>query len=604
MAITGTVLLDTFATFDPSRVESHPRFCTFSPGAYFILVGGEDPRKNTRNVLAAQARLTRQGVTLKLLIVGKYEPVIIERLVAFHQAEGGRTADLQFVHGVEDGVLGALYHRARACICPSKSEGFSMPVIEAMACGTAVLASNCPAQLELVEQADALFDYDDVEGMAQVMQRAQQDDAWLASLRQSQRGIAQRFYEKEVAARLWQHVRRHLPGEHWPSRAARRARPRLALLTPYPAQGNHETNFIPTLARELAQSASVTVCTHERQPRPDPWIQDFQPLSDLAHIEGQFDKLVTVLGFNDHLMRYFTLAERYGGPCLLYQASLGQFYATTFGWHRLATVAERALARSVSRSELQYWVHNFHDSCCRFLSEVSRWSAPLITHSRLARAELDRQSAGSATFLAPCWTEIVEEAALSPENRARARQCLGLDPSLIHIAHLDPIDPAFAQVIVYALEHFRSWGYAAHLHLAGDMSEVKPLAQRLGLAECVHEIVQLGSDQRRQLWYSAADLGTCLRTADSLCLPERLMPMLASGVPTIVNREVAEGFQTPSYVCTVPDLPSSVLIAEQWLAAVTRNLHLERLSEARSQFAAERHPQRYARSLWHLLEAA
>jgi hypothetical protein len=54
----------------------------------------------------------------------------------------------------------------------------------------------------------------------------------------------------------------------------------------------------------------------------------------------------------------------------------------------------------------------------------------------------------------------------------------------------------------------------------------------------------------------------------------------------------------------VPDVPSSVLIAEKWLAALQANLHVERLTPERRRLVEQRNPERHARTMLHLLRAA
>ena len=154
IAVTGACLRDVFARFDPAAVPAMPRSCRFTPGEYFIMVGGEDPRKNTDKVLAAQAQLTRQGIRAKLLIVGLYAPRVMNPLLQEHRELGGLPRDVQFLYGINDEELTSLYYHSKACLCPSSNEGFSLPIVEAMACRAPVLAAGSAAQAELVEQPE------------------------------------------------------------------------------------------------------------------------------------------------------------------------------------------------------------------------------------------------------------------------------------------------------------------------------------------------------------------------------------------------------------------------------------------------------------------
>lgn len=75
---------------------------------------------------------------------------------------------------VEDGDLSALYSDATCFVYLSRFEGFGLPPLEAMACGTPVICANNSSLPEVVGQAGLLFDADDVSGVAHAMQRIAQ----------------------------------------------------------------------------------------------------------------------------------------------------------------------------------------------------------------------------------------------------------------------------------------------------------------------------------------------------------------------------------------------------------------------------------------------
>ena len=72
---------------------------------------------------------------------------------------------------VADGDLPALYTQARAFVYPSLFEGFGLPVLEAMQCGTPVITTNVSSLPEVAGQAAILFAPDDVAGLTQALDR-------------------------------------------------------------------------------------------------------------------------------------------------------------------------------------------------------------------------------------------------------------------------------------------------------------------------------------------------------------------------------------------------------------------------------------------------
>jgi glycosyltransferase involved in cell wall biosynthesis len=78
---------------------------------------------------------------------------------------------------VTDAQLATLYRDAVALVYPSRYEGFGLPVLEAMACGTPVIASRAASIPEVLGDAGVLLDPDDEAGWAEAIARVM-NDAW------------------------------------------------------------------------------------------------------------------------------------------------------------------------------------------------------------------------------------------------------------------------------------------------------------------------------------------------------------------------------------------------------------------------------------------
>lgn len=147
---------------DPLFTPDGPR----AEGRYFLFVGNDKRHKNVERLLEAFGRL--QGVQL-VLAGGAFG--------RFRDRE--RAVIAGFVSAEE---LASLYRGAIALVQPSVEEGFGLPVLEAMACGTAVITSNAPALIEVAGEAALHVNAQSAEDIAAAMQRVMRDDALRASL--------------------------------------------------------------------------------------------------------------------------------------------------------------------------------------------------------------------------------------------------------------------------------------------------------------------------------------------------------------------------------------------------------------------------------------
>jgi glycosyltransferase involved in cell wall biosynthesis len=132
-------------------------------GRYLLHVGTLQPRKNIPTLLEAFARLGESDLHL-VLIGGKgwlYDE-IFARVQALGLAER-----VHFTGYVPDDELPLWYNAAELLVLPSLYEGFGMPALEAMACGTPVVAANSSSLPEAVGEAGLLFEPLDVAGLVE-----------------------------------------------------------------------------------------------------------------------------------------------------------------------------------------------------------------------------------------------------------------------------------------------------------------------------------------------------------------------------------------------------------------------------------------------------
>ncbi len=173
------------------------------PDHFILYVGTVEPRKNLTTLLEAYIAV-RERITqfpLSLVIVGKKGWLYTS---FFHRLrELGLEKQVLLTGYVPDEDLPSIYSAADLFAFPSLYEGFGLPVLEAMACGTPVIASNRSSLPEVVGGAGILIDPLDVSGWVEAMERLLVDPEKRREM--SEKGLQQAMkfsWEKAAAMTL------------------------------------------------------------------------------------------------------------------------------------------------------------------------------------------------------------------------------------------------------------------------------------------------------------------------------------------------------------------------------------------------------------------
>ncbi len=178
------------------------------PPRFILFVGTLEPRKNVMRLLHAYARLS-PGRPPLLLIGGRgwlYDELFsaVERL---HLSE-----EVRFVGYVPAEELPWWYNAAELFVYPSLYEGFGLPPLEAMACGTPIITSTASALPEVVGQAGILVHPADTEALAAAIEQVLADRELRERMRAAGLAQARRFSWRQTARGTVASYRRALAG--------------------------------------------------------------------------------------------------------------------------------------------------------------------------------------------------------------------------------------------------------------------------------------------------------------------------------------------------------------------------------------------------------
>jgi glycosyltransferase involved in cell wall biosynthesis len=161
------------------------------PNRYLLFVGTIEPRKNLTRLLAAFETIYGEGLSDGLVIVGRRGWLYGDFFAHLEQSPVKQA--VLFPGYVMDEDLPGIYAGAQALVFPSLCEGFGLPVLEAMACGTPVVSSNASSIPEAGGEAALYFDPTDTAEITTTTRRLLREAGLQDSMRAQGLAQAARF---------------------------------------------------------------------------------------------------------------------------------------------------------------------------------------------------------------------------------------------------------------------------------------------------------------------------------------------------------------------------------------------------------------------------
>lgn len=184
---------------DPHFAEAaeHVKHDPDLPDDYLLFVSTIEPRKNVLGVLRAFALMAEWGYEGKLVVAGRWG-WRTDTIKAEWEASPVRDRIIHLDYVARD-RMAAVYSQARALLFPSWLEGFGLPILESMACGTPVVTSGRSAMPEVAGPAGVYVDPESAHGIATGAASLIEDVDHHARLQALGRDRAQRFSWDEAA---------------------------------------------------------------------------------------------------------------------------------------------------------------------------------------------------------------------------------------------------------------------------------------------------------------------------------------------------------------------------------------------------------------------
>lgn len=195
-----------FAPVNDKRKLDHVKEKYNLPSKFIFYIGGFDIRKNVDKLIKAYSSLTKHKKIEQSLVLGGKIPEnhrLIQKGAVINLSKLIRELEIfqkVCLPGyIEKQDLPAIYSLADLFVFPSLYEGFGLPVLEAMSCGSPVIASHSSSLPEIIPRKDLLFDPEDINRIQDTMMMILMDDAMRRSVSRWGRERARAYSWKKTA---------------------------------------------------------------------------------------------------------------------------------------------------------------------------------------------------------------------------------------------------------------------------------------------------------------------------------------------------------------------------------------------------------------------
>jgi glycosyltransferase involved in cell wall biosynthesis len=188
---------------DPDQLQRARHHLGVGEAPFVLAIGVLEPRKNLNRLMDAFSVLKQHGAVpadLKLVLAGG-KGWLFDGIFQHHAASPIRD-DILMPGFVPDEILPAIYSSAEVLAFPSLYEGFGLPILEAMACGTPVVASRASCLPEVAEGAALMVEPTNVDGLSTSLEQVLTDAELRARLIEQGRQRASEYTWRLAAERL------------------------------------------------------------------------------------------------------------------------------------------------------------------------------------------------------------------------------------------------------------------------------------------------------------------------------------------------------------------------------------------------------------------
>ncbi|KJV31650.1 glycosyltransferase [Luteibacter yeojuensis] len=516
---------------------------------FVMYTGGLDERKNVHSLALAFARLPHEVRRAhQLVFVGKASKGELEWLAEAASVAGLEEGEVVVTGYIEDNDLVDFYNHASVFVFPSWHEGFGLPPLEAMACGTAAIGSRTTSIPEVIGRDDAMFDPRDIGEMSGLIHRVLVDDDFRQDLERWGIERAGGFSWDTTAARAVEAMESVAKQGASAARSASgaapwRRKPRMAMVTPLPPGRSGIADYAAQLIPALARYYEIDVITPQDDVQAT-WIAANCGIRNVGWFEAhahEYDRIVYQFGNSTFHTHMFDLLPRFPGVVVLHDFFLSSIAAYLEisgerpGWWTRALYQSHGYPALMVRDSAATPQDAMDAFPCNL--DVLQAARGLIVHSRTA---IGMASQWYGKDDADHWDNIpLLRAPPNEDSRRIAREKLGLLDDDLLVCSFGIL--AYTKLNERLMEAWNASDLAGNAHcklvFVGDSPNVAYTALLERLMEGGTGIMITGHVDAADYatYLAAADIGVQLRSHSRGETSAAVLDCMVNGIATIVN---------------------------------------------------------------------
>ena len=597
------------------------RYSTGDSTGAIVVMTGDEPRKNTFGALAAIGAATAGEPERDVVVLGMAGQEM--RVYHWSIAAAMRPGETRTFGRISDSEMGEVLGSASLVVVNSFDEGLSLPVIEALAAGTPVVASNISSHRELIGSGGYLVDPADLKAASQAIRRYRGDRSAAAKQLRKLQSHSHLVLEDVIA----QVVDQHAPMKSAATFAevaggiagsSRSGKLRIGVATPWGFQPTGVADFSVATISALANLADVTVfttsggMTHSALAEQSGVDIDVKNIDELLENAGEhpFDVMVVVAGNSHFHLLFVELTTLTDCVVIAHDTRMVEFYMSLRDRGGVEQVMLKTLnpnAPADISPALDDQIDDMRLLQNAGMWEVARRSRGLVLHAQSAAQRLAVETGITPVLLPFANQRVPDSSVITSDMRSEARARLGFDSRRIHLASFGYVDTRtkMSDQVIQAAGWLSQWGHKVSLHLVGSANE--SVIEGLNLAARsagIHEFCVTGfvSEEEFRDYLLAVDLGVQLRISPQLGVSGPLSDLAAFGTRSVASSGLAIDVDAPEYIRRLPESVSALLVAEAIESVFESDFDPSRIESERIAYLSGKQPQLYAQNLLDYLE--